>query len=181
MIPSITYEDIIRVIRRNLINYLGIDNNRVLNADSVRGTDLTKIINDSESTSYNLNDLFIVFRLKEDDSEKYVILKEEDGTMSSISSFEWIMNIYGNACHSFSQSLLTLFKEENFLNSIRENGVYIKEVKAPRFMNEFINNTMWARCDISITIQVRFSNEELSNEGYIENYFDPAFIIRKVK
>ena len=65
MLPYTTFDGIIIALRSVIINYVGLDNNRVLNATSVRGADLLKIINETELNSFNLSDSFIVFELKE--------------------------------------------------------------------------------------------------------------------
>lgn len=180
MIKSVKYEDIIRAIRQTIITLLNISADRVLNADSVRGADLLKIISCSESTSFSLNDLFIVFRLKEYDNDSYYIIPEEDNTSSLIISYEFTMNLYGNACHEASQKLLTIFKEERTLVNLYESGIYVHQVNKPRFMNEFINNTMWPRCDMSLVLQVRVSVENTADNFELDENSFSGIIIKKI-
>ncbi len=180
MINATTYENIIRTIRQTIITLLNISADRVLNADSVRGADLLKIISCSESTSFSLNDLFIVFRLKEYDNDSYYIIPEDDSSSSLIISYEFTMNIYGNACHEASQKLLTIFKEERTLVDLYEKGLYVHQVNKPRFMNEFINNTMWPRCDMSIVLEVRVAIENANDVAELDENSLSGIIIHKI-
>ena len=74
MLPNTDFDNVIRALRKTIIDYVGIDGNRVLNALSVRGADLLKIINSTELNSYNLSDSFIVFELLEDNEKEYHII-----------------------------------------------------------------------------------------------------------
>lgn len=163
MITSSCYEKTIKVLGNKIITILGLERRRLFNAVSVHGADLLKVINDSEYTSFNLNDAFIVFALEEDGNE-YYILKEEDGTMSSISKFKMALKIYGNGCHDISQKLLTAFKEVGVLQEMYDNGLYIQNLTYPKFVHEPINNVMWSRCDIDINLKIRFNYQ-----GYDDN------------
>lgn len=180
MINATTYENIIRNIRQNIITKLNISADRVLNADSVRGPDLKKILSCSDSTSFSLNDLFIVFRLKEYENDSYYIIPEDDNSSSLIISYEFTMNIYGNAAHDASQKLLTIFKEERTLVDLYEQGIYIHQVTKPRFMNEFINNTMWPRCDMSIISEVRILNQNANDVAELDENSISGIIIHKI-
>lgn len=158
IIKNVLYEDIVKLVRKTVINILGINANRVINSSSVRGADLQKAIDASKFDSFSLNDVFIVFDVTENDSDKYYVVPEEnDGSTSSISSFDFNLKMYGNGCHNYSQKLLCGFKDQEILVDLREKGIYVKGVTHPRVHNEFINNTLWTRSDITINVRVRFN------------------------
>ena len=156
-LPSTSYENIIRTIRPVLSEQSGIDINRILNAISVRGPDLLKLISESQSMSFDLGDCFIVFDLIESDPEEAVVLHEEDDSTSSIAPFDFTLKIYGNASHQVSQNILTRFKTESVALYLRSKGIYIHGITFPTAIHEFINNTVWPRCDMSLHIIVRFN------------------------
>ena len=71
MINGIVYDDIIRTIRSELIIQTGLVGSRILNATSVRGADLLKVLNEDEVAPFNLSDCFIIFEMLEDfDNDK---------------------------------------------------------------------------------------------------------------
>lgn len=168
MIASITYENIIIKLRKKLAEQTGISLDRIFNAVTVRGPDLFKLISESESMSFDLGDSFIVFELKEDDNDNNTVLREQDDTMSSISSFNFDLKIYGNACHTVSQNILMRFKTEEVAFGLRSEGIYIKGIGFPTSINEFINNTVWPRCDMSLKLQVRFNTYKIHDDGLAE-------------
>ena len=157
MIPSITYEDIIRKLRPKISEQTGIPLDRIHNAVSVRGADLYKLISETESMSYSLGDVFIVFELVEETDELNTVLHEVDESISSIACFNFNLKIYGNACHQVSQEILMRFKTEDVAFNMRNEGIFIRGISFPTSINEFINNTVWPRCDMSIKIAVRFN------------------------
>lgn len=168
MINSSTYENIIKVIGNKLLQIIGLDRNRLFNGVSAHGSDLLKVINESEYTSFSLNDCFIVFVLEENNVDRYFILRENDGSMSSHSQFRFSLKIYGNACHDVSQTLLMAFKDENLLQEMYDNSVYILNLTFPKFSFEPINNTLWPRCDIDINLKVRFNKQINSSTTFFK-------------
>lgn len=164
MINSTSYENIIINVRTKIIDILKICPDRVFNSLSVHGADLFKVINETEFTSFSLNDCFIVFRLEED-SENYYIMNEEDGSKSSIFSFSFKLHIYGNPSHEASQRLLMGFKNETILQSLYDSGIHILGLTPPKFAYEPINNVIWPRCDVDIRLEVRFNCNNQLNEG----------------
>ena len=168
MIKSITYENIIILLRREIAKQSGISLDRIFNATSVRGPDLYKIISETAAASFDLSNAFIVFELLEDDIDSNTVTHELDETISSISSFKFNLEIYGNACHTVSQNILMRFKTEEVSLGLRAEGIRVYRVGFPTTINEFINNTVWPRCDMSIYLQVRFNVPRITDSGYAE-------------
>lgn len=165
MIKSITYEDIIREVRPELGTQTGISLDRIMNAASARGPDLSKILSSSQSASFNLTDCFIIFELVEDDNQDNFVTYEEDGSVSSLSSMSFNLKIYGNAAHKVSQEILMRFKTEDVAMKMRGKGVFINGISFPTAINEFINNTIWPRCDMTLHLKVRFNTGILDSPG----------------
>ena len=179
MIGKSCYENIIKVIGNKLLQIIGLDRNRLFNGVSAHGADLLKVINESEYTSFSLNDCFIVFVLEENNPDRYFILRENDGTMSSHAQFKFGLKIYGNACHDVSQTLLMAFKDETILQEIYDNNIYILNLSYPKFSFEPINNTLWPRCDMEINLKVRFNKEINTSTNFF--YVDPEKKINSVE
>lgn len=168
MISSITYENIIIFLRKEIAYQSGVSLDRIFNAVSVRGPDLSKIISETEAASFDLSNAFIVFEMMEDENEGNVVTHEVDGTISSIASFKFNLKIYGNACHTVSQNILMRFKTEEVALGLRDKGIYIRGITFPTNINEFINNTVWPRCDMTLNLQVRFNVSRISVDGWAE-------------
>ena len=96
MISYTTYTDLIINIRQELINQAELDSDMVINAVSVRGPLLKKLISDYESTSINLHDGFIIFELLENkDSENNIILHNDDNSSDNVNEYKLLLKIYG--------------------------------------------------------------------------------------
>ena len=185
MLPNTDFDNVIRTLRKTIIDYVGIDSNRVLNALSVRGADLLKIINKTELNSYNLSDSFIVFELLEDSDKEYFVMEENDNNMCYISNMHMDLKLYGKACHTISRKLITAFKNEKILMDLYVSGVYYKGITGPSSVNEFINNTLWPRCDMTIKVQTKtivekpISDEFFDINGNLEK-INSALIVKKI-
>ena len=177
MLPYTTFDDIIRNIRKTIIDYVSIDNikmdnNRVLNATTVRGPDLLKIINDSELNSFNLKDSFIVFELKESDDKDYYIMNENDNEHSIISRYHMDIKLYGNACHRVSQKLMSVFRLDYVLQDLYEKGIHFTGITYPASNNEFINNTLWKRCDMTIHLEARMKVDKAKPDEFFPTDYE---------
>ncbi len=183
MLPGFTNTDELnKYVRTYIIDYLKLVPNRVLNGVSVRGPDLQKIIDQCTLGSFNLEDSFIVFDLEKDNTGDYFVMQEDETTMSVISDFKINYRIYGMMSHMFGLQLQAMFKDENVLYSLYEKGVRIKDVSDMSTINEFINNTMWPRADLSATMQIRFIVRRKPDEYFdknTESIFDSIHIVEQ--
>jgi len=180
LLPYTTFDDIIKTLRSAIINYVGLDNNRVLNATSVRGPDLLKIINETELNSFNLNDSFIVFELKESNDKDYYIMSENDDENSIIARYQMDIKLYGSPCHIISQKMLSVFKEELVLEELYNKGVHFTGITFPESNNEFINNTLWKRCDMTIHLEARMKVDKFFKDKYFDDNMSKDEILKKI-
>ena len=183
MINSITYNELIKTLRTNVIKQGELSAQYVRNADSVRGADLTVILSEINVMSAKLSDVFVIFELLEDDNDDNYIIPEENDTISSISSFKFVLHIYGLQSHMCAQMLMTRFKTSEVASALRDNGIYLAGIGFPTNTKEFINNTLWPRCDLEMDIKVRFNISKLKeyDAGYFnENIKDVDLIIEKL-
>lgn len=168
MIPSITYDNIIRKIKSTLATQAELSQKLFFNATSIRGADIFNSNTGLESEPLWTSNVFVVFEMLEDDNGKNVVLHEQDDSISSISSFKFNLKIYGDECHNVSQKILMRFKTEEVALDLRNSGIFIDSISFPTCINEFINNTLWARCDMSLNIQVRFNINPVDTTPYAD-------------
>lgn len=174
MISSIT--DIIEIdkdIRNELIRHSELNPNRVLNAISVRGQDLSKLVDERTYMSYNLSDCFIIFEVVMNTrSSDNVIMTESDESITDYSVFDVKVTVYGNKsnilCHLIKSRMLT----EEARYSLYSKGIWLKEIGEIQSVNEFINNTIWPRTDFDITVGVRLSFNKIISDDTFEELND---------
>lgn len=168
LIKDIEFEEVIKIIRNIISRELNYDKNRIFNGYSVRGADLQRVVNDTKVTSFSLADTFIVFTFTED-MDNYAVTKEFDDNYSTITRYSFNIKGYGNACHSLIGRILVLFKKEMVLRELYDNGIYIVGLDTPKQSTEFINETVWERCDTSIKINIRMNFTDDDKSYTIEN------------
>lgn len=168
MIEAISFEDIIRKVCKFLDTYSGVDPKNILNADSIRGTDLSEMINESSAYSPNASNPFILFELLENQEEDNYITKGQTSTeMETIQVYNFHLMIYGNTSPTYAQKIAALFKQENNALSLREDGIFVKGVSKITPNNEFINNTLILRRDLIIKFETRHHFEDIGEDvGY---------------
>lgn len=183
MITAVDYNSIIKIVRKQIIEQLKIKSNRVLNAEAVRGADLTDIVNNTDVMSIKLSDVFIIFEMIEKENDDNVIIPENDNTVSVIATYDFILKIYGNMSHMCAQQLRAMFKTAEVASMLRNNGVYLKGITSPTNQKEFINNTLWPRCDMTFELQCRHNFMKLYEDEFFSNSYsekDIDFIIKKI-
>lgn len=156
LIKDIEFEEVIKIIRNIISRELNYNKNKIFNGFSVRGADLQTVINNTNLNSFSLADTFIVFTFSED-MDNYSVNKESDDNYSTITGYSFNIKVYGNACHSLINRILVLFKKEMILRELYDNGIYIIGLDTPKQTTEFINKTVWERCETSIKINARMN------------------------
>lgn len=171
MIPVIeNLMDLDKHIRNELIEQSGLLAKRVLNAISVRGQDLSKLIDDNIYMSYNLSDCVIIFEvLIDSDSSDNVSLTEKDESITDYSAFNVKVIVYGNKSNILCHKIKSRFLSEEVRQSLWDNGIHLIEISNIESINEFINNTIWTRCDFDIKIACRLNfDKTISNKNFEE-------------
>lgn len=175
MIKTISYENIIIELRKTIMQYADLKPQKVMNALSIRGTELSDKISQNITQSFSAGDVFILFELlKDEDGDNYVTPKD-DKNMISIASYKFHLMIYGNGSDNCSQVIRTIFKRPNIAMDLREKGIYVRSINSGETINEFINNTLLLRSDLELYIEVAyvlnnkeepeyFSTEDFSQE-----------------
>lgn len=165
MITPITYEDIIKTLGKFLDEYSGLNPIRILNADSVRGTDLSQIISETEMYSPALSNSFLLFELLEDEAGEHFLTKgESEQEMIAIQTYNYHLMIYGNHAPRDAQRIASIFKNGDLAMKLRDSGIYIDGVSTVSAINEFINNTLIFRRDIDIKVQVAYKFDDIGDK-----------------
>lgn len=169
MIQTVTYEDIIKILGNEILNCVDISRDRIKNAYSVRGSNLAKHLSSTEQNSINLNDPFIIFELYEAQDATNTTINEDEST-NIVQNYNYLIKIYGNACHQYSREILARFKSHEIMYKLYGKGIWITSITFPTAVNEFINNTLWPRCDLTVNIRVLHNITHLDIAEEIEAY-----------
>lgn len=172
IVPT-TYKEMVKNVRAALIRQSELDGNRIMNAITTTGPDLSKIVSSTSSTSFALSDTFMVFECITNKDMHGSTKKDRYGQQfENVMSFDFNIKIYGSGSPAMYQILLSRFRSEEVCEALRSLGVYIYGVTDCDMVNEFINKILWPRCDFTLKIQITTvvdNLETVSNAANIGN------------
>lgn len=157
--------EIDKVIRNVLIKQSELSSSRVLNAASVRGQNLSKLIEEDTYTSLNLSDILIIFeRVFNPNSKNNVVMEEEDDTITIYSSFYIKILIYGNDSPYIANKLRSRLLTRSVIDDLQESGVCVNNISNPEPMSEWLNETLWIRNDLTMEVSCRESFKKIDSD-----------------
>ena len=170
MISPITYEKIIKKLAEILDRYTKIPSERILNSDSIRGTNLSEYIDTDIVYSPSASDSFLLFELLEDmNGEHFVTKGKDDKGMLTIQTYKFHIYIYGNHSSTDAQRISAIFKTEEIVLDLRNAGIFIVSISPVEQIKEFVNDTLLLRRDLEITLETTHQFDDLnSNDEYFE-------------
>lgn len=178
IVPT-TYMDMIKSVRAALIKQSELNSNRIMNAITVTGADLSKITSSTSSTSFALSDTFMVFECIANSDFYGTTERDKLGKQfENVMSFDFNIKIYGSGSPAMYQQLLSRFRSEEACSELRKLGVYVYGVSNCQMVNEFINKLLWQRCDFTLKVQITsvvtnietVSNAAVLNEIVFEGF-----------
>lgn len=155
-------------LRQHLIAQSQLDGKYVLNSLSVYGTELDELLEEDIYKSIDKSDSLILFELRSRDNKSDVsMMNEEDSLVESIEydkAFTLYLIIYGSNSSDLALKLVSRFRTEKVRGELYDNGIYLEKVSDPTIINEYKNNTMWLRNDISIDVSVKYIVSTISSD-----------------
>lgn len=160
--PITNSDDIIILLRKEIMNQLSLDGKYVVNALSVYGPDMNVGQTNTVFNSVKPTDTFIIFELEEENGNDNM---QEDMGDHILTYVEYSFNlyIYGNKAGINSHILKSRLMSPELIEGLEEKGIHIRTIEEPASINEFINNVMWQRRDMSIHISVRYDVNKINN------------------
>ena len=146
--------EINKLIRAQLIKQSGLDKSRVINALSIYGETLDKLLEDSVYNSYERSDVVCLFELQSNDQQ---VSFDENNTAVYLRSYEVRVILYGNASDDVATLTVARLRTEKVRQDLYEAGLRLRAVSEPIIVNEFKNGVMWLRTDFSILLDCEFS------------------------
>lgn len=160
--PINSQDDITKVLRSTLIEQSELDPNNVMNGLSVRGPDLVKFLEEDLYEAYEVNDVCVIFELNHS-SSGFDMNDRELGSNTELlvyTTYSFDLTIYGNKSDLMAVIIKSRFESEEVRNSLKEKGIHLIEIGDLASNNEYINETLWRRSDLSIRVAVRYNIEK---------------------
>lgn len=165
MIKAITYEEMVKTVAAFLDSHSGINPNRIINRDGIRGATLAEMISPTQAYSPAANQTLMLFEFVEDqNAENFATVEKDPANMCVIQSYSLHLMLYGNKSPQDAQRVFASFKQGDNAFELRDKGVYVKGVDPIEPVNEFINDTLCLRRDIIVRLQARFVFEEAGDD-----------------
>lgn len=168
-----------KVLRQQVILQSELPAENVRNGLSTYGEALEKLLVKQTYDAYEQEDSFIVFELKTRQNESDVSYTNYDDTVVYDRSYEFICYIYGNSSADVANKLVARFRTEKVRTNLYDNGVYLQEVKEPISFNEYKNEVMWLRTDVSILISCEFKITQVVVDDPIAELSELEIIVKE--
>lgn len=143
-------EDIDIIVAKYLTSLSRLDANRVINGNSVHGPDLSKVIQDNISLSYDLADSVIIFTTSiENNDSDYT---EHDSSNVARNQFSIVVDltIYGNTSRLIAEGLKARFETEKIRFNLLQEGLKFKTADEITSIDDIMNDTVWPRTDMKL-------------------------------
>lgn len=160
-------ESVIVELRKTLANQAEISIDDVINADSIRGAELTHVVNDV-LIPYTAKDDVIVFELVES-SDFDIDMEKFDETLEDVSAHQLNLVIYGDNSRTLARKLKSRMWSQKVVNDLSLKGISISSISDITSTTEFINTIRYLRRDMTITFICAMNFEPISEYHEIED------------
>ena len=164
IIKTSNIDELNRIVRASLIQQSELDSNRIVNGVSIHGQELLEKLNKYAYKSYDPDDAFIVFELQGRDSSSNVSQTTEDNTISYYMSYGIHVIVYGNGSPTLSNIICSRFRTAEVRDNLQYQGIYIESIENPRIGNDFVNSSLYMRCDFFINISCQMQISQVKQD-----------------
>lgn len=161
--------EIEKVIAAILVQQSELENDRIINGLSIRGPELSKYIQDKILHSYNINDSVIIFELIMDYDNTLNITEYDEKNIRSNIAAKIELTIYGNESINLANILKARLESEKVRNILLENEIYLSTISNISSLNEYENDTMWLRTNMTLNVIVELQVNEITKSDEIED------------
>lgn len=142
---------------------------RIVNGLSIRGVDLSKRITSTVKLSLDLSDAMIIFEIvTEDTPDEQFSELEEDDTITMYSYYKLKLTIYGMYCSQIAKKLKARLETQKCRQYLFDKGIYFSKVSGLQPVNDFMNETIWPRVDMSIDFGCRLNITQIDDYNSYE-------------
>ena len=166
-----------KFVRKHLIAQSDLPSAKVLNALSIYGDDLDKMISEHVYESIDQSDSLLLFELNARDSSSDVSFDEGDSIIY-YKSYKLSCIIYGNSCSDVANKLIARFRTEPVRDDLQNDGIKLESVSHETTLNEYKNNSMWTRSDFDINLDCKFKISKRSDDVEIKDFSETVITRR---
>ena len=159
-------EETVIVLRQTIARQAELDIVDVINADSIRGAELTRPVN-GVLTPYAAKDNVIVFELNEY-PDVDLSMQRNDESMLDISSHQLRLVVYGDNSRTISRKLKARMLSQRTLNELSAKGISIMNISNIESSSEIVNTVRYLRRDLQIVFIVSMKIEAIDEYGALE-------------
>ncbi len=159
-------EETVIVLRQTIARQAELDVVDVINADSIRGAELTRPVN-GVLTPYAAKDNVIVFELNEY-PDVDLSIQRDDESMLDISSHQLRLVVYGDDSRTISRKLKARMLSQRTLNELSAKGISIMNISNIESSSEIVNTVRYLRRDLQIIFIVSMKIEAIDEYGALE-------------
>jgi len=159
-------EETVIVLRQTIARQAELDIVDVINADSIRGAELTRPVN-GVLTPYAAKDNVIVFELNEY-PDVDLSMQRNDESMLDISSHQLRLVVYGDNSRTISRKLKAIMLSQRTLNELSAKGISIMNISNIESSSEIVNTVRYLRRDLQIVFIVSMKIEAIDEYGTLE-------------
>ena len=174
--PISKVKELEKILRSEIITQSELDEKRVANSLSIYGETLDKLLNNSIADSYEKTDSVILFELSNRDNPSDISYTDTEENIIYNKSYRLNLIIYGDSSPDIANKITMRFRTENVRDNLFNEGVYIEEVTDPSSFNEFINDVMWLRTDLSILLTATFKLSQINKSEEFKELSDLKII-----
>lgn len=159
IIPLKSLDDAIIILRNKIIDITKLDGQFVLNALSIYGTDMSKVLLDAQdgikqdgiNPTETINDTLILFEPRNEPDSLNNMMQKED----AYSAYILHVIMYGEHAEELSMMLKANLLQIDVKAKLNYDGIQISRISDIEAMNEFKNETMWQRRDMDVHFAFR--------------------------
>lgn len=163
-----SYNELNKIIRNQLLAQSQLDSTRVLNALSIHGDYLDKLISQQEYTSITVDDSILLFELTSRDNSSDISMTDANDNIIYDTSWAIKVTMYGTQTSNLARVIAARFRSELVRNTLQEQGIYVESVSNVTTLNEYKNETMWLRNDFEINISCESTIQQISDYDRIQ-------------
>lgn len=154
--------DIDKIIRNLLIKQSGLDKTHILNAQSIRGPELVKYIEETKEKSPELSDLFIIFD-NNFTNENLNFTEKENDKLRILGSFEIYVIIYGDNSNKLGSILKARLESSKCNYDLLRQGIHLTGVSRVNESTDFIKETIWPKVDFHIYFEFESKTDPIDD------------------
>lgn len=157
--------EIDKILGNIIVEQSELDRNNIKNGLGIRGSDLSKFINENIYISPNIKDTIIIFNTELEDNP---ITEEKENEIVIDNFLNFKLMIYGAHSKNLAYILKARLESEEVRYELTSKYINLINIDNVISVDDIINNTIYPRCDLNIHLHIISKSVKKINS--FENY-----------